>query len=85
MARVRRNCQTEIPQQTAVRTLRNRVILENPALTFVHHIHREGVCFVWNVGEQEYYATREWEFITPYEQSLVDSFVFSLQLQSFIP
>ena len=80
MARVRRNCQTEIPQQTTVRTLRNRVIL-----TFVHHIHREGVCFVWNVGEQEYYATREWEFITPYEQSLVDSFVFSLQLQSFIP
>ena len=51
----------------------------------MHHIHREGVCFVWNVGEQEYYATREWAFITPYEQSLVDSFVFSLQLQSFIP
>ena len=55
------------------------------ALTFVHHIHREGVCFVWNVGEQEYYATREWEFITLYEQSLVDSFVFSLRQQSFIP
>ena len=84
MARVRRNCQTEIPQQTTVRTLRNRVILENLALTFVHHIHREGVCFVWNVGEQEYYATREWEFITPYEQSLVDYFVSSLRARSLI-
>ena len=40
---------------------------------------------MWNVGEQEYYATREWEFITLYEQSLVDSFVFSLRQESLIP
>ena len=39
---------------------------------------------MWNVGEQEYYATREWEFITPYEQSLVDYFVSSLRARSLI-
>ena len=87
VARTRRNDQTQIPQSfgaAPVHRLRNRVILGRPSQVFVHHIHEDGVCFVWQDEEQQYYATREWGFLTVFEQELVDYFVSSLRARSLI-
>ena len=76
-----------IPQTfgaSVTRRLRNRTILGAQSNICVHHIHSDGVCFVWEVGDVQCAAVREWEFLTEFERQLVDSFVSSLRSQAHI-